>query len=436
MKARFNEVMNQTIYAYISDGGIQEEISQGSGRIAGALGLDNLIMFYDSNDIQLSTETRDVTVEDTAKKYEAWGWKVLEINGNDPVAIRKALDEAKAEQEQPTLIIGKTVMGKGARKADGSSYEANCATHGAPLGGDAYTNTINNLGGDPTNPFMFFPEVAELYAKRKAELAKIVAEKYAEKATWAKANPEAANKLEAFFSGKMPSIDWSAIEQKAGNATRAASATVLGALATHVENMIVASADLSNSDKTDGFLKKTHSFKKGDFSGAFFQAGVSELTMACICIGMSLHGGVVTACGTFFVFSDYMKPAIRMAALMEVPVKFIWSHDAFRVGEDGPTHEPVEQEAQIRLMEKMKNHKGHNSMLVLRPADVEETTVAWKLAMENTSTPTGLIFSRQNIANLPAGNDYSQAAKGAYIVKGSEENPDIILVASGSEVST
>ncbi len=436
MKARFNEVMNQTIYAYISDGGIQEEISQGSGRIAGALGLDNLIMFYDSNDIQLSTETRDVTVEDTAKKYEAWGWKVLEINGNDPVAIRKALDEAKAEQEHPTLIIGKTVMGKGARKADGSSYEANCATHGAPLGGDAYTNTINNLGGDPTNPFMFFPEVAELYAKRKAELAKIVAEKYAEKATWAKANPEAANKLEAFFSGKMPSIDWSAIEQKAGNATRAASATVLGTLATHVENMIVASADLSNSDKTDGFLKKTHSFKKGDFSGAFFQAGVSELTMACICIGMSLHGGVVTACGTFFVFSDYMKPAIRMAALMEVPVKFIWSHDAFRVGEDGPTHEPVEQEAQIRLMEKMKNHKGHNSMLVLRPADVEETTVAWKLAMENTSTPTGLIFSRQNIANLPAGNDYSQAAKGAYIVKGSEENPDIILVASGSEVST
>ncbi len=436
MKARFNEVMNQTIYAYISDGGIQEEISQGSGRIAGALGLDNLIMFYDSNDIQLSTETRDVTVEDTAKKYEAWGWKVLEINGNDPVAIRKALDEAKAEQEHPTLIIGKTVMGKGARKADGSSYEANCATHGAPLGGDAYTNTINNLGGDPTNPFMFFPEVAELYAKRKAELAKIVAEKYAEKATWAKANPEAANKLEAFFSGKMPSIDWSAIEQKAGNATRAASATVLGTLATHVENMIVASADLSNSDKTDGFLKKTHSFKKGDFSGAFFQAGVSELTMACICIGMSLHGGVVTACGTFFVFSDYMKPAIRMAALMEVPVKFIWSHDAFRVGEDGPTHEPVEQEAQIRLMEKMKNHKGHNSMLVLRPADVEETTIAWKLAMENTSTPTGLIFSRQNIANLPAGNDYSQAAKGAYIVKGSEENPDIILVASGSEVST
>ena len=436
LKARFDEVMNQTIYAYISDGGIQEEISQGSGRIAGALGLDNLIMFYDSNDIQLSTETKDVTVEDTAMKYEAWGWNVLSINGNDPDEIRAAIKEAQAEKERPTLIIGKTVMGKGARKADGSSYEANCATHGAPLGGDAYVNTIKNLGGDPTNPFVIFPEVAELYAKRAEELKKIVAEKYAKKAAWAKANPELAAKLELFFSGKAPKVDWAAIEQKADSATRAASATVLGALATQVENMIVASADLSNSDKTDGFLKKTHSFKKGDFSGAFFQAGVSELSMACICIGMSLHGGVIAACGTFFVFSDYMKPAVRMAALMEQPVKFIWTHDAFRVGEDGPTHEPVEQEAQIRLMEKLKNHKGHNSMLVLRPADAEETTIAWKLAMENMSTPTGLIFSRKNIANLPAGTDYEQAAKGAYIVAGSDENPDVILVASGSEVST
>lgn len=436
MKARFEEVMPQTIYAYISDGGIQEEISQGSGRIAGTLGLDNLIMFYDANDIQLSTETKDVTTEDTGKKYEAWGWKVIKINGNDSDAIRDALNEAKAEKERPTLIIGHTVMGKGARKADGSSYEADCATHGAPLGGDAYVNTIKNLGGDPTNPFVIFPEVAELYAKRTAELKEIMAEKYATKAAWAKANPEKAAKLEMFFSGKAPEVNWAAIEQKAGVATRAASATVLGALATQVENMIVASADLSNSDKTDGFLKKTHAFKKGDFSGAFFQAGVAELTMACCCIGMALHGGIISACGTFFVFSDYMKPAIRMAALMEVPVKFIWTHDAFRVGEDGPTHEPVEQEVQIRLMEKLKNHKGHNSMLVLRPADAEETTVAWKLAMENTATPTGLIFSRQNIANLPEGNDYEQAAKGAYIVAGSDDNPDVVLVASGSEVAT
>ena len=242
--------------------------------------------------------------------------------------------------------------------------------------------------------------------------------------------------MEKWFSNAVPAVDWSGIQQKPNSATRGASATVLGALATQVENMIVSSADLSNSDKTDGFLKKTHAFTKGDFSGAFLQAGVSELTMACCCLGMALHGGVIPACATFFVFSDYMKPAVRMAALMELPVKFIWTHDAFRVGEDGPTHEPVEQEAQIRLMEKLKNHKGHNSMLVLRPADAEETTVAWRLAMENMSTPTALIFSRQDIKNLPEGNDYNQAGKGAYIVAGSDENPDVILVASGSEVST
>ena len=436
LKARFGEIMNQTIYAYISDGGIQEEISQGAGRIAGTLGLDNLIMFYDSNDVQLSTNTEDVTTENVAMKYEAWDWKVITINGNDPDEIRKALIEAKAEKSRPTLIIGKTTMGKGARRADGTSYEADCATHGAPLGGDAYVNTIKNLGGNPEAPFTIFPEVAELYAKRAEELKKIVAGKYAAKAEWAKANPELAAKLTEFFSGKAPKVNWDAIEQKAGGATRAGSATVLGELATRGETMIVSSADLSNSDKTDGFLKKTHAFKKGDFSGAFLQAGVSELSMACICIGMSLHGGIIAACGTFFVFSDYMKPALRMAALMEQPVKFIWTHDAFRVGEDGPTHEPVEQEAQVRLLEKLKNHKGHNSMLVLRPADVEETTIAWKLAMENMSTPTALILSRQNIVNLPAGTDYSQAAKGAYIIAGADENPDVILVASGSEVST
>ena len=441
LKARLGDVMNQTIYAYISDGGIQEEISQGAGRVAGTLGLDNLIMFYDSNNIQLSTTVEEVTTENVAMKYEAWGWKVISINGNDVNEIRKALDEAKAETQRPTLIIGDTIMGKGARGADDSSYENKVSTHGQPLSaaGASIEETIKNLGGDPKNPFTVFTDVAELYAKRAKELEAIVAERYAAKEAWAKANPELAEKMQFWFSGKAPKLDWEAIEQKANQATRAASATVLGVLATKVENMICSSADLSNSDKTDGFLKKTHSFIKGDFSGAFFQAGVSELTMACVCIGMSLHGGVIVACGTFFVFSDYMKPAIRMAALMEQPVKFIWSHDAFRVGEDGPTHEPVEQEAQIRLMEKLKNHKGHNSMLVLRPADVIETTVAWKMAMENTATPTALILSRQNITDLPSkGNRYNealQAEKGAYIVE-SDENPDVIMVASGSEVAT
>ncbi|WP_211316109.1 transketolase [Mangrovibacterium marinum] len=440
--ARFGEWMAHKTYAFISDGGVQEEISQGAGRIAGTLGLNNLIMFYDSNDIQLSTETSEVTIEDTAKKYEAWGWNVLTIEGNDIEAIRGALHVAHAETEKPTLIIGKTIMGKGAVTAEGASYERKCATHGMPLGeaGASFDKTIENLGGDPKNPFVIFDDVQALFDARKAELTKAAAAKKAEQAEWAKANPELAAKLEKFFSKETPEFDFSKITQKADSATRAASSAVLAAFAGEVENLIVSSADLSNSDKTDGFLKKTTAFKKGDFSGSFLQAGVAELTMASIMNGMALHGGVIPVCGTFFVFSDYMKPAVRLAALMQLPVKYVWTHDAFRVGEDGPTHQPVEQEAQIRLMEKMKNHHGQNSMLVLRPADGDETTASWKLALENTSTPTALILSRQNITNLPAKADrYSealQAEKGAYIVTDCEGTPDVILLASGSEVST
>lgn len=426
----------ETIYAYISDGGIQEEISQGGARIAGTLGLDNLIMFYDANDIQLSTSTEEVTNEDTAAKYKALGWEVLEINGNDVDQIRKALNKAKAVIGKPTLIVGKCIMGKGALKADGTSYENSCKTHGAPLGGDAYTNTIINLGGDLENPFVIFPEVQKMYDERAKELSTICAERHAEETAWADSNKEMAEKQNNWFSGKAPSIDWSKCNQKRDDATRSASANCLSVLAEQVPNMICSSADLSNSDKTDGFLNKTHAFKAGDFSGAFLQAGVAELTMACCCIGMALHGGVIAACATFFVFSDYMKPAIRMAALMQLPVKFLWSHDAFRVGEDGPTHEPVEQEAQIRLMEKLKNHSGKPSVLVLRPADSEETTEAWKIAMDNISTPTAMILSRQNVNSLPEGNDYHLVTKGGYIVNGSDENPDVILVATGSEVST
>ncbi|MCR5841080.1 MAG: transketolase [Bacteroidales bacterium] len=426
----------ETIYAYISDGGIEEEISQGGARIASVLGLDNLIVFYDSNDIQLSSTTDVVMNEDTAAKYRALGWEVFEINGHDIDQIRKAIEAAQKVQGKPSMIIGKCIMGKGALKEDGSSYENNCKTHGAPLGGGAFVNTVKNLGGDPENPFAIFDDVKELYAKRAKELEAIAAERKAEEKAWADANPEKAAQLADWFSGKAPKIDWSKVVQKDNDSTRSASAACLSVLAEQVPNMICASADLSNSDKTDGFLKKTTAFKAGDFSGAFFQAGVAELTMACCCMGMALHGGVIPACGTFFVFSDYMKPAVRMAALMEIPVKFIWTHDAFRVGEDGPTHEPVEQEAQIRLLEKLKNHHGRNSVLVLRPADAKETTEAWAIAMANTATPTALIFSRQNIANLPEGNDYSQVAKGGYIVAGSDPDPDVILVASGSEVST
>lgn len=436
LEARLGSTMMQhKIYAYISDGGVQEEISQGAGRIAGLFKLNNLIMFYDANEIQLSTECDVVMRENTRMKYESWGWNVLEINGNDPDEIRAALILANKEEQRPTLIIGHTVMAKGARKEDGSSYERSVKTHGAPLGGGAYENTVKNLGGDLNDPFVVFDDVKELYEKRNAELREVVKERHAAETEWRKANPEKAEQMDAWFSGNAPKVDWSELVQKRDVATRVASANCLGVLAEQVPNMVCSSADLCNSDKTDGFLKKTHELTPDDFTGAFFQAGVSELTMACVCIGMHLHGGVIPACGTFFVFSDYMKPAIRMAALMRVPIKFVWSHDAFRVGEDGPTHEPVEQEAQIRLMEKLKNHKGQDSVRVFRPADADETTVCWQMANENMDTPTAMICSRQNVNSLPEGTDYSQVRKGAYIVK-DDPNYDVILLASGSEVST
>jgi len=439
---RFGEWMAHKTYTFISDGGVQEEISQGAGRIAGYLGLNNLIMFYDSNDIQLSTTTEEVTREDTAKKYEAWGWNVISIEGNNPSQIREALKEANAETEKPTIIIGKTIMGKGAVTDGGENYERKCETHGMPLtnAGASFAKSIENLGGDAENPFQVFDDVKALYEKRKVELIEAAASKKAVQSQWKSVNPELAEKLGKFLSKDAPVFDFAGIEQKANNASRGSSSTVLAAFAGKVENMIVASADLSNSDKTDGFLKKTTAFKKGDFSGSFLQAGVSELTMACLMNGMALHGGIIPVCGTFFVFSDYMKPAVRLSALMGLPVKFVWTHDAFRVGEDGPTHQPVEQEAQIRLMEKLKNHNGENSALVLRPADANETTVAWKMALENTSTPSALILSRQNIKDLPVeGNAYKsalQTEKGAYVVSSPEGTPDVVFLASGSEVAT
>lgn len=442
LKARFGDWMNHKIYGFISDGGVQEEISQGAGRIAGHLGLSNFIMFYDSNDVQLSSKTDEVTSEDTAKKYEAWGWNVVTIDGHDHDQIRKALTDANAETEKPTLIIGETIMGKGCVTADGSPYEGYTELHGKPIGntGADYEKTLVNLGADVDNPFDVYDKVEEYYEgiiNRKKDEAQA---KKREIDAWRSENPELSAKLDGFLEGKLPNLDFGSIAQKEGQATRAASSNVLAYLAQNVENMIVSSADLSNSDKTDGFLKKTSILKKGDFSGAFLQAGVAELTMATMANGIALHGGVMAVVATFFVFSDYMKPAIRLSCIQELPVKFVWTHDAFRVGEDGPTHQPIEQEAQIRLLEKLKNHSHEQSFVALRPADSQETNVAWKMAIENQKTPTGLILSRQGIGDVPAksGNRYEEALKaekGGYLVQ-EVADPDVILIANGSEVST
>ena len=442
LQARFGDWMNHKIYGFISDGGIQEEISQGAGRIAGHLGLSNFIMFFDSNDIQLSTSTDEVTTEDTGMKYEAWGWKVVTIDGHDHEEIRRALTDANNETEKPTLIIGKTIMGKGCVTAENKMFEGECELHGQPIGntGADYTKTLLNLGANTESPFDIFDDVGAFYKNLLKEKTAKAAEKKTEINAWRQENKALSDKLDFFLSGKLPELDFESIAHKDGLATRAASSGVLGYLAENVENMIVSSADLSNSDKTDGFLKKTHALQKGDFTGSFLQAGVAELTMAGIANGLALHGGIIPVVATFFVFSDYMKPAIRLSGIQELGVKFVWTHDAFRVGEDGPTHQPVEQEAQIRLLEKLKNHSGKPSFLALRPADSAETSVAWKMALENTNTPTGLILSRQGIKDIPAkgGSRYQEALaaeKGGYLVK-EVENPDVVLIANGSEVAT
>ena len=442
LQARFGDWMNHKIYGFISDGGIQEEISQGAGRIAGHLGLSNFIMFFDSNDIQLSTSTDEVTTEDTGMKYEAWGWKVVTIDGHDHEEIRRALTDANNETEKPTLIIGKTIMGKGCVTAEDKMFEGECELHGQPIGntGADYTKTLLNLGANAESPFDIFDDVGAFYKNLLKEKTAKAAEKKTEINAWRQENKALSDKLDFFLSGKLPELDFESIAHKDGLATRAASSGVLGYLAENVENMIVSSADLSNSDKTDGFLKKTHALQKGDFTGSFLQAGVAELTMACIANGLALHGGIIPVVATFFVFSDYMKPAIRLSGIQELGVKFVWTHDAFRVGEDGPTHQPVEQEAQIRLLEKLKNHSGKPSFLALRPSDSAETSVAWKMALENTNTPTGLILSRQGIKDIPAkgGSRYQEALaaeKGGYLVK-EVENPDVVLIANGSEVAT
>ena len=441
MVARFGEWMAHRTYAYISDGAVEEEISQGVGRIAGHLGLSNLVMFYDANNIQLSTKVDEVDTENVAMKYEAWGWNVLSIDGHNINEIREALVAAESETERPTLIIGRTIMGKGAKGPDGESFEDKVSTHGQPLtaAGADFAATVRNLGGDPEHPFALFEESREVFAARREALKEWAAKQAAVEKSWRSEHKELAIKLDSFLSGKLPEIDYKQIEVKADVATRAASASVLGVYAEKIENMIVASADLSNSDKTDGFLKKTKAFTKGDFSGKFFQAGVSELTMACVMNGMALHGGVIPVCGTFFVFSDYMKPAVRLSALMRLHVVYVWTHDSFRVGEDGPTHQPVEHEAQIRLMEHLRNHHGERSMVVLRPADAEETVMAWKLAVEE-HRPVALVLSRQNIKNLPTlgasrREEAAQIAKGGYVVMDAAK-PAAVLIASGSEVST
>lgn len=437
---RFGEVVAHKTYAYISDGGVQEEISQGAGRIAGTLGLHNLIMFYDANNVQLSTKVDEVTSEDTASKYKAWGWNVIEIDGTSEEEIVKALTAANMEKKKPTLIIGRTVMARKVVGKDGNSLEGAVSTHGQPLtkAGADFEATIRGLGGDPMHPFQIFEEVKEEYARRKVELQQIVEARKKEYIRWALDNPEKRDLLGEYFNKNIPELHWDEVKFNPGAATRLASAEILGFLARNVPNMVVSSADLANSDKTDGFLKNSKAITRDDFTGGFLQAGVAELTMASIMNGIALHGGLIPACGTFFVFSDYIKPALRMSALMELPLKYIFTHDSFRVGEDGPTHQPVEHEAQIRLMEQLRNFAGKRSVLVFRPADANETLGSYEVLMKTADRPGVLILSRQDVRDvdtLSREKVVEGVSKGGYIAYGSrDEKPEIVLVGNGSDV--
>ncbi len=442
MVSRFGEWMGHKIYTLISDGGIQEEISHGAARMAGFLGLNNLIMFYDSNEVQLSTFTNEVSTENTAKRYESWNWRVISIDGHDHDQIRQALQAANEEEDRPVLIIGKTIMGRGAVAKDDSSFEKRVELHGKPLSkaGASFERTIASLGGDPQYPFRILPEVKAYFDHINEQKRQQVQLHRSAQKQWEKEHPELSKKLQRFLSLELPAFDVENMRPTENDSTRKASGYILSRLVNRIENMVVASADLSGSDQTAGFLKGTTPFVKGNFSGAFLNAGVSELSMAAVMNGMALHGGIIPVCGTFFAFSDYMKPAVRMASLMELPIIYIWSHDSFRVGEDGPTHQPIEQEAQIRLLEQVRNHSGQNSITALRPADGAETVTAWKIALENQSTPTALIFTRQKTRDLPPAfnqtrlEEAQKASQGAYILYEPEKEPDLVLIGNGSEV--
>jgi transketolase len=444
MVERFGDIVSHKTVVLISDGGVQEEIAYGVGRVAGHLQLSNLILFYDANEVQLSCKTKDVMCFDVASQYKAWGFRVFEVDGTDLNALRQAFQAAWAETERPVIVIGHTIMAKGAIAEDGTSYEGQVSTHGQPLNaaGASTEATVARLGGNPQDPFQIFPEVKKAFASRLDELRAQVKEWEKKKSTWDKENAELSARLDSWLSGQGPRLNLSDLPIKEGVATRVSSGSVLAHLAENYKNIICSSADLSNSDNTQAFLDRTGIFRPNDFKGAFLQVGVAELTMGAIACGIALHGGLYPICATFFVFSDFMKPAIRMAALMGLPVKYVFTHDSFRVGEDGPTHQPIEHETQIRLLEGLTKANGKPEMLVLRPADAYETLVAWEMAFENTNSPTALVLTRQNVDVLPSEgvSHYERATKaksGAYIVSDNTKpnaKPDLILVANGSDV--
>ncbi len=429
LAARFNTpedtLVDHRTWVTVGDGDMEEGISHEACSMAGALGLNKLIAIYDSNRISIEGDVSLAMIDDTKKRFESYGWMVLSCDGHDAEDIEKALKKATKSKDKPVLVIAHTIIGWGSpNKAN------NACCHGAPLGVDELRLVKQALGFNPDESFVVPERVREIFAERNAKMKRLANKwKRAAKNIFA-ADPERAalwkayheNTLPENLSEMMPAWDGKPIS------TRVASGKIMNAIAGATPWLVGGSADLAPSNMT--YLNGLGDISREDFSGRNFHFGVRETGMAAIMNGVAVHGGFRIFGGTFFVFCDYCRPVIRVAALMGVPVIYVLTHDSFHVGEDGPTHEPVEQLPAMRAMP---------NLCVLRPADATETAAAWEIALRRKEGPTALLLSRQNLPVIDR-NVYPTAketAKGAYVLWQRDYTiaPEAILIASGSEVS-
>lgn len=427
--ARFNDEKNQLfgnhyIYAIVSDGDLMEGISHEAASIAGHLKLGNIIYFYDDNHITIEGKTEITFSEDIQKRFESYGWQVLRTDAYDHDGIRKAIIEAQNEKEKPTLIITRSHIGYGSpNKVDTAEV------HGAPLGADELLATKKNLGWPVDKEFYVPDEVRKLFEERKNELKKIYDHWQNDFENWKKSNPEKADLLNKYLNNWLPENleeELLAAAPKEPNATRSLSSKVIQKIAQLVPNFIGGSADLAPSTNT--YMKDFESIAPNKFNGRNFHFGIREHAMGAIINGIALYGGFRPFGATFFVFSDYMRPTIRLAAIMEIPVIYVFTHDSIFVGEDGPTHQPVEHLAVLRAIP---------NVTVIRPADGIETAMAWSIALRHKEGPVALILTRQKIEAFERDSDFNpkDIQKGAYIVSREREGKlDLVIAASGSEV--
>lgn len=430
MAAKFNseavKLVDHYTYVFVGDGDLMEGISHESASLAGHLGLGKMICFYDSNRISIDGSTDLSFTENVTKRFEAYNWHVIEVDGHNRDKIKGAIKEAQNVPDKPTLIICKTHIGFGSpNKQDSAS------SHGSPLGEDEIKLTKENYGWDPEASF-FIPDEALAEFRKAIEKGNIAEEEW--KHIFSKAeesNPELIAEFRTFVDRILPenleaSLPFFEPDTK-GMASRKSSEVVLNKLVEVVPNLFGGSADLAASNNT--ILKGKGFFVMDSPSGQNVHYGVREHAMAAAINGIVLHGGLIPYGGTFFVFTDYMRPAIRLAALMKIPSIFVLTHDSIGLGEDGPTHQPIEHLASLRAMP---------NVTILRPGDANEVSYAWKVALENTTGPTLLVLTRQNlpIYERNESNPASLVGKGAYIFADSEKNtPDTIIIATGSELS-